>query len=67
MQNFTEIVETWGRTELAADLNVPKERVRGWERFNTIPDEYWKKLLSKAPDRNIDISGDLLIELASRE
>jgi hypothetical protein len=67
MQTFSAIVKAWGRDTLAADLGVPKERVRAWERFDTIPDEYWKSILEKAPGRNIPLSPDLLIELAARE
>ena len=66
MHSFTEIVETWGRTELAIDLGVPKERARQWSRDNSIPQWYWKGLLSKAPERNIEISPEILIDLAAR-
>ncbi len=66
MKSFTEIVKAWGRKNMASDLSVPKERVRGWERFDGIPDEYWQELLDKAPERNIEISPDLLIDLAAR-
>lgn len=67
MESFSDIVKTWGREVMAADLGIPKERVRAWERFDTIPDEYWKSILEKAPGRNIPVSPDLLIELASRD
>ena len=67
MNSFTEIVESWGRSELAFDLKVPKERTRQWSRDNSIAAWYWKDLLSKAPERNIDISGDLLIDIAARD
>ncbi len=71
MDSFTEIVQTWGRANMASDLSVPgeqvpEERVRSWERFNTIPDKHWRRLLNKAPARNISISPDLLIDLAAR-
>jgi DNA-binding transcriptional regulator YiaG len=67
MKSFSEIVRKWGRENLAADLQVPKERVRAWERFDTIPDEYWKEMLATAPQRNIRISPNLLIDLAARD
>ena len=67
MQSHREIVRAWGREALAADLNIPKERVRAWERFGSIPAEYWQDLLSKAPDRNIEISPEILIRLAARD
>jgi len=66
MQSQSDIVRAWGREVLAADLGIPKERVRGWERFNTIPAEYWREILAKAPERHISISPDLLIDLAAR-
>lgn len=66
MQNFTEIIKHWGRDQMAADLGVPKERVRGWERFNKLPQEHWRLLLSKAPERNIAISPDILIDFAAK-
>ena len=52
---------------LADDAGVDIEAARGWRKRDSIPAKYWKVLLNKAPERNIDISGDLLIELASRE
>ena len=66
MKSHSEIVRAWGRDEMAADLDVPKERVRAWERFDCIPDKYWRELLNKAPERDISISPDLLIDLAAR-
>ena len=66
MESHREIVQTWGRQTLASDLDIPEERVRAWERFNSIPAGYWQDLLSKAPERDIDISPELLIELAAR-
>jgi len=67
MESHREIVRAWGRETLAADLNVPKERVRAWERFDSIPAGYWQKLLKRASERNICISADLLISLAARD
>ena len=66
MESQREIVQTWGRQTLASDLNVPEERVRAWERFNSIPAGYWKEMLSKTPDRDIDITPETLIRLAAR-
>jgi len=67
MESFREIVETWGRQQMATDLGVPKERARQWSRDNSIPQWYWKGLLAKAPDRNILVSPELLIDLAARD
>ena len=66
MNSHREIVRAWGQGTLAADLNVPKDRVRGWYRNDGIPEEYWRELLNKAPERNISITGELLINLAAR-
>ena len=66
MKNFTEIVETWGRTNMVADLGVPKDMPRQWSRDNSIPAWYWRRLLNKAAERNIAISPDTLIDLAAR-
>lgn len=67
MKSFADLVELWGRNELAGDLGVPKNRVRNWVRHDSIPDVYWRALLNKAPDRGIDISPDLLIDFAARD
>ena len=67
MQNMAKLIDTWGRAELAKDLGVPKERVRGWRRHDVLPPKYWKRLLEKAPARNIKISPDLLIDIAARD
>ncbi|KKK55593.1 hypothetical protein LCGC14_3073010 [marine sediment metagenome] len=66
MESFTEIVKTWGRADMAKDLGVTEERVRNWERLDSIPDDFFRRLLDKAPKRNIRISPDLLIDLAAR-
>lgn len=66
MDSFSEIVRAWGRDVMASDLRVPKERVRAWERFDTIPDEYWKEILATAPKRKIKLSPEILISLAAR-
>ena len=66
MESQREIVQTWGRQTLASDLGIPEERVRAWERFDSIPAGYWEEMLSKAPDRDIEISPEILIRLAAR-
>ena len=66
MESFTEIVRAWGRTKMADDIGVTEERVRNWERLDSIPDDFFRRLLDKAPERNIEISPDLLINLAAR-
>ena len=67
VNSFREIVETWGRRQMGLDLGVPKERARQWSRDDSITAKYWKRLLAKAPDRNIDVSPELLIDLAARD
>ena len=66
MESPRKIVQTWGRQTLASDLDIPEERVRAWERFNSIPAGYWEEMLNKAPGRDIDISPEILIRLAAR-
>ncbi len=66
MNSNTEIIDQWGRVLLAVDLGIPPDRVRNWERHDSIPKEYWRELLNKAPERNIRISPELLIDLAAR-
>ncbi len=66
MDDFFEIVEIWGRPEMSADLKIPKDMPRQWWRDNSIPAWYWRRMLDKAPERNIDISNDLLIDMAER-
>ena len=51
---------------LADDAGVDIEAVRGWRKRDSIPAKYWRELLNKAPERNIRISPDLLIDLAAR-
>lgn len=67
VNSFTEIVETWGRAELASAMGVPKERARQWSRDNSIPQRYWKRLLAEAVEREFPISPDLLIDLAAKD
>lgn len=65
MKSYSEIVEAWGRNTMASDLDVPPERVRGWQRFNTIPVGHWKRLIELGPVRGIEVSADLLIRIAA--
>ena len=67
MQNFSEIIEIWGRPEMSDDLKVPPDMPRQWWRDNSIPAWYWRRMLNKAPERNINISADLLIDIAARD
>lgn len=67
MNSHREIIQTWGRQQMADDLGVPAERVRGWERKDSLPAEYWRDVLSVASERDIAISPRLLIDLAARD
>jgi len=65
MTTYTEIIKAWGREKMAQDLCVPKERVRGWERYNKFPAKNWKLALEVAP-KPIGLSPNLLIDIAAR-
>lgn len=66
MNTYTEIVVAWGRQQLAEDLGVPPERVRGWERFDKIPSSNWRRMVDLAPTRGVNISPDLLLNIAAK-
>lgn len=67
MKTFRDIISAWpGVDFLAVDIGVGVETVRGWWKRDSIPVKHWKRLLDKAPERNISISPDLLIDLAAR-
>ena len=67
MNSFTQVMCAWPKISLLADdAGVDIEAVRGWRKRDSIPARYWKKLLDKAPERNIEISPEILIDLAAR-
>lgn len=53
--------------EEKAELQRLKDRVRKWDQLDILPVEHWQTLLEIAPSRDIDISPELLIELAARD
>ena len=53
--------------EEKAELKRLKDRIRKWDQLDILPVEHWQALLEIAPSRDIDISPELLIELAARD
>ena len=66
MQSNKEIIQAIGRRNIATELEIPEERVRGWERIDSLPAEYWKEILAMAPLYNVELSAALLIRIAAR-
>ena len=68
MKSFTQVMCAWpSMALLAEDAGVDVEATRGWRKRDSIPSKYWRRLLNKAPERNINISSDLLVDIAARD
>lgn len=49
---FAEIIECWeNRAVLAADLDMPYERVAQWYKRNSIRPKYWAAIVTAAQSR----------------
>jgi hypothetical protein len=67
MQNFRELIDCWpSLREFATDLDVSPNTAAGWYRRYSVPAKYWDTVLSCAADRDIDVSPEDLIRLASK-
>lgn len=66
MPRNKDIIEAIGRRNIAEALNIPEERVRGWERIDSLPAEYWKEILALAPLHNVELTAVMLIRIAAR-
>ena len=68
MKEFNDIAERWpSRAMFATDLGVKYTTARGWSQRDSIPSAYWRALINAGMRRNIEISPDLLIDLAAKD
>lgn len=66
MQSFSDVIRLWpSRGDLAADCCVPYGHVQQWERRDSIPPQYWPRLIEAAKARRFrGINADKLMSLA---
>lgn len=68
MDSFQQIIKKWpDRSALASDLGVMDETIKGWIKRESIPANYWKRLIAAGAERGIYVSPDKLIDLAARD
>lgn len=66
IQNFGDVISLWpSPAELAKDVGENVEAVRKWRQRNNIPSAKWGRLLSAARVRQLPLTSDLLVSLAS--
>lgn len=54
MRDFRDVIEAWpSRADLAADTGARYGTVKQWWRRNSIPPEYWARLVTAARQRRI--------------
>jgi hypothetical protein len=68
MDSFRDVVNCWESAEqLAADLKEKGVTVRQWRNRDSIPPEYWPRLVVAATGRGFsDVTLELLAALAAR-
>tara|TARA_R110000824_G_scaffold393340_1_gene592451 strand:- start:201 stop:416 length:216 start_codon:yes stop_codon:yes gene_type:complete len=67
MNSYKEIIEQWpSAQEFGTDVGVTGSLARVWKSRNTLPPRHWNLVVEKGQARGIDISLDLLAELAER-
>jgi hypothetical protein len=67
MRSFSDVISAWpGRGALAADCGTTYGVVKQWERRNSVPAEYWLRLIQGAEARGIrGLTLRLLAEIAA--
>lgn len=66
METFSTIIGLWpNRSQLAEDLDTTYGVVKQWDRRNSIPPEYWLRLVVAAKKRDIEgVTLERLAEIA---
>jgi hypothetical protein len=66
--SFRDIIDLWpSPDEMAAELEAGRWTVPKWKTRNSIPAEWWQRLLKTERAKSHGVTADLLTELASRE
>lgn len=68
MRTFSDIVSLWPTaTELAADIGENDGTVRQWKNRDSIPAEYWPKVIAAAAKRRfVGVTAELMAQIAAR-
>jgi propanediol dehydratase small subunit len=67
MSDFKSILARWEtRAALAADLQMPYDRIDQWWKRNTVPAKHWPALIKAAKSKGFDdITAESLLRTAS--
>ena len=64
MRCFSDVIEAFGVAPMAELLGVPDSHVRVMKARNSIPADYWSRIVKAAEDRGIDgVSADSLVAM----
>jgi hypothetical protein len=67
IENFRDVVALWGSPEaMASAIGVKVEAVRKWRQRDSIPSEYWLRIVESAKSTDKPITADDLARLAAR-
>jgi hypothetical protein len=68
VQSFKEVVAIWDTPDqMAADIGNNAEAVRKWKQRDSIPADWWTRVISGAKAKGVDITAHRLAILAERE
>jgi hypothetical protein len=66
MNSFRAVIELWdSREAMAADLGVKSQRVSKWWQRNSIPSEWWARVLAAEPARGAGVTAEMLTSFAA--
>lgn len=67
MNSFQELIDRWpSRSVFAGDMEVSVNTAAGWYRRNSVPSDYWEKLLVRAFERSIKLTAEDLVAIAAK-
>lgn len=67
MENFSDLIHSWpSLDEFAIDTGAKLATVRKWEQRQSIPSEYFRRIVAAAQKRKLPVTAQTMIELAER-
>ncbi len=66
-QTFKDVIGRWPSPDaLAAEIGAKPETVRKWRQRNSIPAEWWTRMIEAARERGDTLTADELADMAAR-
>lgn len=67
MQTFKDVIGRWPSPDILAErIGAKPETVRKWRQRNSIPAEWWTRIIEVAREERIRITAEQLADMAAR-